>query len=86
MEHAEATSGSPGYRTGPSSPVVVISTTDCGTFVWSDGVTQEKMEAVADQFTPGRRYLFSSGWYSRVVMRDVLHRASQLESFSEVSG
>jgi len=85
VQTAEAHSGSPGYRTGPSSPVVVISTRNCGKFIWSDGVTRENMDLVARKFTPGDSYIFSSGWYSRVIMRDVLHRPSQLATFSKIS-
>lgn len=84
VDHAVAQTGAAGYRTGPGSPVVVISTTNCGTLLWSDGVTQENKDTTASGFTPGEKYLFTSGWYSRVIMRDLLHRPAEVATFSRI--
>lgn len=69
---AEPRTSSGGSRGSASTAGVLVETSDCGSISVSQGVTFDNREEVAASFKPGSEYEFDIGWFSRVVMEDVL--------------
>lgn len=69
---AEPRTSSGGSRGSASSAGVLVQTSDCGSISFSKGVTFDNRDEVAASFRAGSVYEFDIGWFSRVVMEDVL--------------
>jgi hypothetical protein len=69
---AEPRTSSGGSRGSASTASVLIKTSNCGHIVVSRGVSFDNRQEVASSFEPGSEYDFEIGWYSRVVMTDIL--------------
>ncbi len=68
---AEPKTNSGGSR-GSASTASVLVETSCGPINVSRGVNFDNRDEVAASFEPGSEYDFDIGWYSRVVMKDLL--------------
>jgi hypothetical protein len=71
---AEPRSSSGGSRGAASTPSVLIQTSNCGRLAITEGVTFDGRQEVASSFQVGAEYEFDIGWFSRVIMKDVLHQ------------
>ena len=78
---AEPRTASGGSRGSVSTPAVVILTENCGPLGISRGVTSDEQEELASSFQVGAEYEFDIGWYSRVIMKDVLHEIQAVQGY-----
>ncbi|WP_434993130.1 hypothetical protein [Arthrobacter sp. Ld5] len=67
-----------------STSEVLVETTDCGPIVIDQGVDFENEEEVASSFAVGSEYDFDIGWYSRVVMKNVLGNLPSAQDYRPV--
>lgn len=82
----EVTSAAPktasgGSRGSASSPAVLIQTSNCGPLEISEGVTFDERQEVASSFEVGAEYDFDIGWFSRVVMKDLLDEIQTVRDY-----
>lgn len=63
--HVVDASPSKGSWNSPSTWRVAVETQDCGEILYSNGVTTENVEDIADQFAAGA-YDFQLGWISKL--------------------
>lgn len=68
---AEPRTSSGGSR-GSASTASVLVETSCGPINVNRGVNLDNREEIAASFGPGSEYDFELGWFSRVVMKDLL--------------
>ena len=78
---AEPRTASGGSRGSVSTPEVLIETSNCGPLVISSGVTFDGRQELASSFEVGAEYEFEIGWYSRVIMKDVLHEIQAVQGY-----
>ncbi|ASD23293.1 hypothetical protein B7495_15215 [Cryobacterium sp. LW097] len=78
---AEPRTASGGSRGSASTPEVLIETSNCGPLVISSGVTFDGRQELASSFEVGAEYEFDIGWYSRVIMKDVLHEIQAVQGY-----
>jgi hypothetical protein len=76
---AEPRSSSGGSRGSASTASVLIETSNCGRLAVTWGVTFDARQELASSFQVGAEYEFDMGWFSRVIMKDVLHQIPSVE-------
>lgn len=81
---AEPRTASGGSRGSVSTAEVLVETADCGPVVVDQGVNSENEEEVASSFAVGSEYEFDIGWYSRVVMKNVLGNLPSAQDYRPV--
>ncbi|WP_156135149.1 hypothetical protein [Arthrobacter sp. L77] len=81
---AEPRTSSGGSR-GSASTASVLVETDCGPVVVVGGVTFDNREQVASSFEPGADDDVEIGWYSRVVMKDLLRELPTADHYRPVA-
>lgn len=77
---AEPRTSSGGSR-GSASTVGVLIETSCGKFELSQGVTRDTREEIAASVVVGAEYDFETGWFSRVVMIDLLDEMGSIRNY-----
>jgi hypothetical protein len=82
---AEPRTASGGGRGSVSTSEVLVETADCGPVVIDQGVDFENEEEVASSFAVGSEYEFDIGWYSRVVMKNVLGNLPSAQDYRPAS-
>ena len=80
---AEPRTSSGGSR-GSASTASLLIETSCGPIVVDKGVSSDNQEEVASSFEPGTEYDFDIGWFSRVVMKDVLRDLPTADHYGSV--
>ena len=80
---AEPRTSSGGSR-GSASTASLLIETSCGPIVVDKGVSSDNQEEVASSFEPGSEYDFDIGWFSRVVMKDVLRELPTADHYGIV--
>ncbi|WP_434993126.1 hypothetical protein [Arthrobacter sp. Ld5] len=80
---AEPMTSSGGSRGSASTKGVLIETS-CGKFELSQGVTRDTQEEIAASFVVGAEYDFETGWFSRVVMIDLLDEIGSIRDYRRV--
>ena len=78
---AEPRSSSGGLRGAASTPSVLIQTSNCGRLAITEGVTFDGRQELASSFEVGAEYEFDIGWFSRVIMKDVLHQIQSVGAY-----
>lgn len=77
---AEPRTSSGGSR-GSASTAGVLIETSCGKFDLSQRVTRDTREEIAASFVVGTEYDFDTGWFSRVVMVDLLDEIGSIRDY-----
>lgn len=78
---AEPRSSSGGSRGAASTPSVLIQTSNCGPLAITEGVTFDGRQELASSFQAGAEYEFDIGWFSRVIMKGVLHQIQSVGAY-----
>jgi len=80
---SHASTARSGIKTQSSSAEVVIDTKDCGTLAMTNGVDFDNSAEIAAGVEVGHAYTFSTGAYSRVVLRGMLRRPLVVTTYSK---
>ncbi|WP_052274383.1 hypothetical protein [Arthrobacter sp. L77] len=69
-----------GSRGSASTAGVLIGTSSCGSLELSQGVTRDTRDEIAASFVIGAEYDIETGWFSRVVMIELLDEIGSIRS------
>ncbi|WP_247826120.1 hypothetical protein [Arthrobacter antioxidans] len=78
---AEPGTSSGGSRGSASTAGVLIETSNCGSLELSQGVTRDTRDEIAASFEVGAEYDIETGWFSRVVMIELLDEIGSIRSY-----